>query len=509
MVGLAAGDVTLAQRMVSIQFASLAVLFALRGATLRALLEWLAVSIPAWAQLPLAPALLTPFMIAPLFMAILGARRIRDAALLAGLAGAGQILGSAAWIFHYFDRPAFPALATGLIAAVLWAFAGGATRSLAQRGAALGAAPVLWAFIDWVRGGWMDPPLPGLFLAHATAESGLLPLAALFDGAGGEWLQGLAVATIGLVTALLLRHAAGWGLVRSLAGVFALGMVLAWFAPRAAGVRPGADASARAPGEVRVCAVSDPFRVEQGSAAFDGGGHVAVSALLQRAEHGLDCEIVVLPEYSVKLGPRELDSAPPFRPGSMSVVAGAFALVRERVWVREMRNVACRLSVDAGRRLTCADPVDKLVFAPLGESALFQDQAGLAGLGHWISERVMGRSYTQLVAERTQGTISLDAGRRAGSALCWEILVPGIFQRRGISRGDADLLVVPSDLDGFGASTVAIEQFRRAAILHATRLRMPLLFAGTHGAFLVDRDGQTVAPVHEESFFTVWETSLD
>ncbi len=211
----------------------------------------------------------------------------------------------------------------------------------------------------------------------------------------------------------------------------------------------------------------------------------------------------MLPAYSLELDPSALSQGglEATRP---ALLGGAYATLRgDSGRSKQVRNVLCPLR-ENGKSYTCNDPLDKLVFAPFGEAALFYDSAWLAPIGRWLTEQATGGRYENLVTHRHQGNLRV-GDLRIGASICWEILVPGIFQRRGLVAGDTDLLVVPSDLNGFGGSREGVEQFRRASRLHALRLRAPLVFASTHGAFVVDREGRELPRVASESFLAVWD----
>src|SRR5262249_40977921 len=106
------------------------------------------------------------------------------------------------------------------------------------------------------------------------------------------------------------------------------------------------------------------------------------------------------------------------------------------------------------------------------------------------------------------GLLAIGGDRRTGVAICWEILVPRIFERRGADPGSVALLAVVSDLSGFGGSLAAIDHLRRAAILHAVSLGAPLLLASTQSPLPVTASGALVPPVDRDSFVTAWEIAL-
>ena len=133
----------------------------------------------------------------------------------------------------------------------------------------------------------------------------------------------------------------------------------------------------------------------------------------------------------------------------------------------------------------------------------------LAALGARLSRQATGAKFTRLTSVQSVGLLPIGGGRRAGVAICWEILVPHVFERRGAAGpGSVALLAVPSDLGGFGRSLAAIEQLRRAATLHAVSLGAPLVLASTNDPLLVTASGRLAVPVHRDAFVTAWEISL-
>jgi predicted amidohydrolase len=497
-LGLAPGDVTLAVRFVLTALASLGFAIALAGAGRRAVGIWLGAVSPALLFLPGFPALLAPFGLIPLYCAVLRARSHGEAALIGGCTGACLVIGASGWIFHYFDRPLVPGLIALAIASTFWVPSLWATRSLVRRAPVwIPATAILIPLGEVVRGEWLNPPLPGLLLAHANADTALVRLAPWIGEAG----IGFAVALLGLAGAALLT--AQSTRVRAIARLAPLALLCAALAA----VPPARE---RAPGspELRLCAIQDPLRGGRAE-AFGGGGDAAVFALADRAQE-LGCRIAVFPEYSLRLEPQQIvpaewDAEPPG--DDMVVIAGASIRYRER-GERALRNVVCRLHLGPGRQINCAGAYDKLVFAPFGEVGLFQDVPLLAKLGARLSQRATGAKFTRLARVQPFGLLPIGGGRRAGVAICWEILVPHVFERRGAASGSVALLAVVSDLGGFGGSLAAIEQLRRAAILHAVSLGAPLLLASTHAPFLVTASGQLAVPVHRDSFVTAWEIAL-
>ncbi len=495
--GIPPGDVSQLLRLAAMHATAAAALWASQRRLGPAAFEWLAVCLPAWAHLSVFPAALTPLAWVPLAIALLRAPTRRHVALLAGLSASTQIVGAAGWIFHYFERPLLPSLVAVAIALALWVPASLAAAVTARRSAwLLPIAAAAWPLTEWLRGAAMDPPLPGLFLSHATADTGLAWAAVPFGELGPSYLVSLLAFGTGLLW-VRTPPARRWA---SLAAGLALGLLAGWSPSRE-----------RSTGETtRVCAVSDPHRLERHRPAFAGGGPSAIRALAHYAVDVHDCELTVFPEYSLELPERDLlpRSAGAGHSGGSPLVAGVYATVRDATGRPvAVRNVVCGLQTDGGEGFSCRDPLDKLVFAPFGEAALFQDSNRLAGLGRWLSRRATGTDHWGLTARRTTGVLEI-GGHRIGAALCWEILIPDIFERKGIAPGAVSLLVVPSDLNGFGGSREAIEQFRRAGRLHTLRLGTPLVFAGTHGSFLLDARGELVPPLLRESFLSVWEVVL-
>lgn len=494
--GVPAGDASLWLRLGGCQLVAALALAALHRRPGPAAVEWLAVCAPAWAHLSAFPPALAPLAWIPLGAALLRADGVGHAALLATLSAATQILGAAGWIFHYFERPLVPSLIALTAALALWVPASLAARGLVRRSALLlPLAAAAWPATEWLRGAVADPPLPGLFLSHANADTALAPLVAPLGEIGVSYV----VSLIALAAGWLWLRRASWRLrSAALAAPLVLGVCGAW-APRPG---PGPEAGDAA----RVCAVSDPHRLERRRPAFAGGGAAAVRALARRAVGTHRCDLVIFPEYSVELRERDVSTrrSDAGDPGAPVLLVGAWATLRgDGGRPSGVRNVVCRAE-ERGDRFACSDALDKAVFAPFGEAALFQDSPALAALGRWISHRATSGANLELVASRTTGDLRARA-RRVGAALCWEILVPGIFERRGLAPGAVALLVVPSDLNGFGGSREAIEQFRRAGRLHALRMRAPLLFAGTHGSFLLDARGEELPMAHRDHFLSIWE----
>ncbi len=500
LLGLEPGDVTLATHFLWAALANLGFAFALRGAGWKGIGLWLQLMSFPLLFVPGYPAMLAPIGLVPWYTAILGARDSREAALIGGAAGSSVVLGSAGWIFHYFRDPVIPAAIALAIMGSLGLVIALATRALVRR--SLLWVPLAAAFVPWsevARGEWLNPPLPGLLLAHANADTALIRLAPWLHEAGIGYL----VALLGIAGAVLF----GARLPRVPAAAKAAALVLVGWG--LASVGPTPDSEPAASRLVRVCSVRDPLRAA-GKEAFGGGGSVAVLLLAERARE-LGCRLVAFPEYSLRLEPHQLvapDWGLEALETQMLTIAGASVLQASRDETL-LRNVVCGLRLGEARQINCAGAFDKLVFAPFGEVGLFQDVPALARLGARISRQATGAKFTRLVSTQPRGLLPLGGGRHAGVAICWEILIPRVFERRGVpGRGSVELLVVVSDLDGFGGSTAAIEQFRRAASLHAVRLGAPLLFAATAGPFLVSPNGAVVKPVSADSFITVWEIDL-
>jgi apolipoprotein N-acyltransferase len=483
-------------RGLAIALASLGFALAAFGGP-RALATWAAACSPTLLFAPGFPALFAPFGLVPFYVRVLRTRSVAEAAFLGASAGTILVIGAAGWIFHYFDRPLVPSLLAFALVAPCWGSLGAATRALARR-PWLGIVPAsaLVPLIEMLRGEWLDPPLPGLLFAHAASDTALVRLAPRF----GEVGISFAVAFVSLAVAMLLRAPHGSRARR----LVPIGLA---FVGLAAIPLPREPARAGAP--VRVCAIADPLRGSR-EEAFDGGGDTAVFALVDRARE-LGCTIAVLPEYSVRLAPSQIVAADwggADRDEDTIVIAGASVGYRDRGdhW---LRNVVCRLHLGPGRQINCAGAFDKLVFAPFGEAGLFQDVPILARLGARLSRQATGMKFTRLVSEQPVGSLPIGGGRRAGVAICWELLVPRIFERRGVTRpGDVALLVVVSDLSGFGGSRAAIEHFRRAASVQAVALGAPLVFAATNDPLLVTAAGRLAAPTYQDPFVTAWEIGL-
>ena len=504
--GLPAGDVTLWWRLCAVHAAVALTLGLFAGSWRRALFIGLAVCLPGWAHLSGFPPLLAPLACLPLALAMLRAPGPWHILALTSLAGAVWLLGAAGWIFHYFAEPWLPSLMALALACLLFAPVSALCAALLRRHAAwLPLAALGWPATEWVRASWANPPLPGLTLSHAAGQSALAHLV--------PWVGEFGLAAS--VSALCWGGALAWERLGPRARHSLPALALALVAAAGA-VAP--EAARTSGGPLRVCAIKDPHRLERGAEAFDAGGASAINGLAARAERVHGCAISVLPEYSLevdagRLASREVASrraqgAHLSGARSAHLVGGAYSRTRDaRGRPDQLRNLACLLVPDGAAHYLCADPRDKTVFAPFGEAAFFQDLAWLRPLGRWISLRATGNRYRQLTSVDDQGPLTAGS-HRIGSALCWEILVPGIFERRGIAPGTASLLVVPSDLNGFGGSLEAIEQFRRAARLHALRQDTPILFASTHAPFLIDRHGRALSPVVDETFFAVWELEL-
>jgi apolipoprotein N-acyltransferase len=324
-------------------------------------------------------------------------------------------------------------------------------------------------------------------LAPWLGEAGIAFVAALIGLAGAEVLatRRLPLRAPPRVAALLLAAA----------GLIAVG--------------PAGEPTHSAWARTRLCSIQDPLRTG-GNDAFGGAGDVAIFALAARAEQ-LGCELLAFPEYSLRLAPRQIVPADwgLERLGRDMIVIGGASIADGHGAARSLRNVVCRLHLGPGRQINCAGALDKLVFAPFGEAGLFEDVPMLADLGARISRQATGSKFSRLRSLQPVGLLPLGRGWRSGVAICWEILVPDIFEQRGVAgRGSVDLLAVPSDLDGFGGSAVAIDQLRRAASLHAISLGAPLLFASTYDPFLVTASGRIAEPVARERFVTVWEIAL-
>jgi apolipoprotein N-acyltransferase len=496
LAGFPAGDVSMLQRLVVVQLAAAVTLLAFHGRLRPALLDWGAVCLPAWAHVSWVPAWIAPLAFVALAWALVRARSTPHILLVAALSAATQILGAAGWIFHYFEQPLLPSFVAALVSIVLWSPASLLATRLCQRSLAwLPLVAACWPATEWIRGVWMSPPLPGLFLAHATADTGFVQLAPTF----GELGVSFAVAAFAFAAAALLERSPRRGVAAVTAGALGLGAV-------------SSPAPPREPQKAtfRVCAVEDPHRIERRQPPFGGGGGSAVKGLYRRAVEQFGCDVTILPEYSLKLAEDELVSAEigAARESGPVLLGGAYAATPEADGhPRSVRNVVCQIH-ENGAGFLCSDPLDKIVFAPFGEAALFHDSPTFAPLGRWLTERATGATFESLATHRGRGSVQTGE-RRFGGSICWEILVPGIFHRRGIVPGATDLLVVPSDLDGFGGSREGIEQFRRASRIHALRLRTPLVFASTHGAFLLGSNGELVPPVHTESFFAIWDVPQD
>jgi apolipoprotein N-acyltransferase len=498
-LGLAPGDVTLAVRFALTALASLGFAIAQAGAGRHALGNWLGALSPALLFVPGFPALLAPFGLIPFYVAALGAHSDREALVLGACAAVCFMIGAAGWIFHYFDRPLVPELIALAILSALWAPLCWVTRRLVRRSPLwVPAAAALFPLGEIVRGEWMNPPLPGLLLAHAVADTALVRLAPWVGEAG-----------IGFVVALLGLASAAWLATRAprVSAMRRLGPFVLLLAALAA-LQPG---DKRAPANVqpmRVCSIQDPLR-GSGPGAFGGAGDAAVFALAAHAEE-LGCRLAVFPEYSLRLVPQQIVPAEwgaERQEDGMVVIGGASIRYDER-GQHSLRNVVCRIHLGPGRQINCAGAYDKLIFAPFGEIGLFQDVPLLAKLGARLSQQATGAKFTRLTSLQPVGLLPIGGGRRAGVAICWEILVPQVFERRGAAPGSVALLAVVSDLGGFGGSRAAIEQFRRAASVHAVSLGAPLLLASTHDPFLVSASGRVAVPVYRDSFVTAWEIAL-
>ena len=501
VAGVPAGDVSMAGRLLAVHLAAVAALWAEHHGTRRAALEWIAVGLPAWTHLSFFPDPLAPLALAPFGVALLRAESAAHRCLLAGLCAAAWMLGGAGWIFHYFDRPLLPSLIALGVALALWLPACLLVAVTLERSARwLPLAAAFWPATEWVRGSWLEPPLPGLFIAHANADGELARLATRSGELGVSYL----------VSLLALGAALAWLRAPTRVRPFALSAIA--IAGLAAGASPTPDPESAA--GTRVCAVADPKRHGRDTAPFSGGGDAALRALSRSAVEQHGCELTLLPEYSLALSESDLITRDEGRrrPPSPPLLGGASVSRRdERGRTTGVRNVVCRLHPDGIRGFVCADPLDKLIFAPIGEVALFRGTQPLDALGQWLWRHATDAPADSLhhtfFAPRVSGTVEIE-GREVGAALCWEVLVPSLFERRGIRRREAALLVVLSDLGGFGDSREAIEQFRRAARHHAMRLETPIVFAGTHGAFLIDADGRTLRPLTRDAFFTVWDVPL-
>jgi Apolipoprotein N-acyltransferase N-terminal domain len=493
VLGLAPGDATLALRFALCALASAGVALALAATARAAFATWLALIVPALLFVPGFPALLAPFGMIPLYAGALRARTGREAAILGGGSGTAIVIGASGWIFHYFERPFLPGLLAFAIAWALWGPVFSATRALVRRSPLwIPAVAALIPLTEMIRGEWMNPPLPGLLIAHANADTALIRLAPWVGEVGVTY----AAALLGLVGAYLLdaRRPRAIGRLAPLALAFAA----------LAALRPAGEVKPARP-VLRVCAIADPLRTRGGD-AFGGAGEAGLFALADRARE-LGCAVVGLPEYSLRIAPRQVVPAEwggERAEDEMVVIAGA-AVVSSEGGLPSVRNVVCRLYLGTGRQINCAGAYDKLVPAPFGESDLFQGVPALAWLGARLSREATGAKHPRVTSVQPVGLLPLGGGRRAGVAICWEILVPRIFERRGVRPGSADLLAAVSDLDGFGGSHVAVDHLRRAASLHAASLRAPLLFASTHDPFLVTADGRVAAPVHRDPFVTAWD----
>ncbi len=500
--GLAPGDVTLALRFAAVACGTFAATVALAGLRWRAVALAACCACPALAFVPSFPASLAPLALVPLFAALLRSRSKLEAALLATLAAECQLLGAAGWIFHYFDQPWLPGLIAFTLAGVLWAPIGVAVHVARRSLPWLPVLAVLVPLTERIRGEWMQPPLPGLTMAHAVADTALAALVPFIGEFGIAWL----VAIVGLCGArLLASERLRYGFAPRVAALLLASTLL------------GANRTSESPAgrtdvaPVRVCAVRDPTRTGGGN-AFGDGGDAMLFAIAARANE-LDCALVVFPEYSLELTPAQVlpaDWGIERLAREPTLIGGAFVEYGQSEEPRRwLRNIVCRLHLGPGRQINCAGGFDKLVFAPFGEAGLFQDVPWLTRLGAWASLQAMGAKFAPLRSIQPVGVLPIGGGRRAGVAICWEILVPHIFERRGVrGRGDVDLLAVVSDLDGFGGSQAAIDHFRRAAVLHALSLDAPLLFASTNDPFLVSAQGTLVPPVHAESFVVAWNVKL-
>jgi len=495
--GSAPGDASQLLRLIAVHAAAALGLALFHRRAAPAALDWLAVCLPAWSHLGGFPAQLALVAFAPLAAALLRAASLEHRILLGALSAATQILGAAGWIFHYFVAPTLPATVALAVSWGVWIPAClGAAALLARSPLWLPVAAACWPASEWLRATASSPPLPGLFLSHAISDTALARIAASTGELGLSWL------------ASLVAFAAALAWQRSPAR--ARPAVAALVVAASGSMSLGGDVQPPGPGAARVCSVEDPHRSERRSAPFGGGDGAAISAIAARAVNELHCDVTVFPEYSLELHERSVLTREQgrHRPPEPVLVGGVYSMTRDaRRRPLHTRNVVCRMHRDGGDRFACSDPLDKLVFAPFGEAALFHDSPLLAGIGRWMSQQATGETYFGVEARRTQGVV--EAGRFAlAGSICWEILLPDIFGQRGIEPGDASLLVVPSDLDGFGGSFEAIEQFRRAGRVHARRLRTPLLFASTHGAFALDARGAEVQPVHREPFIVAYELAL-
>ena len=497
--GFAPGDASHLGRLLALHLASAVGLLVFHQHIGRAALDWLAAGLPAWVHLEGFPAPLAVFAFVVPATVLVATGSLHRRIVVVAHAIALTILGAAGWIFHYFATPVVPAAIALGITWTLGIPAAVAAAGVVRRWpAAVPVAALLWPLTEWIRGSVMSPPLPGLTVPTAVADTALTQAIQLL----GEFGMSYVVSGFALGCAVAWTRVSG----RARTGVAVGALAASALVGSLPASSPASDAA------TRVCAVPDPDRLKRSVPAFDGGRGAAVSAIARRAE-ARGCAITVFPEYSLELHERDLLSREEgihrsARSDDGVLVGGVYSMTRnERGQPVDTRNVVCQLHRDGGPNFRCSDPLDKLVFAPFGEVALFHDSPLLAGLGARLSKVATGETYHGVDARRTGGVVDA-GGFLLGGAICWEILVPDIFGRRDLTAGDIALLVVPSDLDGFGSSRAAIEQFRRAARLHARRMRAPLVFASTHDPFLVDASGERVEPVHRERFLAVWDVEL-
>lgn len=234
-----------------------------------------------------------------------------------------------------------------------------------------------------------------------------------------------------------------------------------------------------------------------------------VDRLYQKLASRDDLDLVILPETSAFKGSGQIASEfeqPPLDAlveAAVShhlvapVLVGTLIAETSRDGSQSYRNAAIVFAGD-----TELASRDKRLFAPLGETTLFQNIPFLDLLG----VRTTPQSGRMKVSD-PGSEVRLPSGVVVRICICIEQMIPQLwrFQSTHIRPG---VLVCLGDTSRLGFSKVERLQSRAARVLRAIEQRRPLVFVANGGSEWVDDRGQLVDQLSPEEEFGIWSVRL-
>ena len=432
---------------------------------------------------PVRPRPLALVALAPLLLALEGARR---PFLLGWLAGWAAFTGVVWWVYyamaHFGGIPPFVAVPLMLlmtaVMALFWGLFGWAyarVRRTLPRVPALVAAPALWTASEYLRAQLPDLEFPWALLGNALAPQ--LALIQVAD-VGGVWAVSFLAALAGAGCAALARdpRGRGWdaGWRPFAAALAALAACAAYGGMRLAEPPASAQRAGRGrPGE-------HPPGREVGPELPRGELPHARGAVARGGPRRRGPGLVVRVRDGVRLPARAGVPAPLRRSrarGGTPLLFGSPAF--ERVGGRQsLRNRAYLIGAD-------------------GEIAGWQDKQQLVPFGEFVPfARLLffARPLVQAVGnfEPGEGPRLLgDPGRRFGALVCYEVIFPDLVRR--FAAGGAAFLVNITNDAWYERSAASAQQFAHL-FFRAVENRRPIARAANTGiSGFVDANGRVLS----------------